>query len=652
VSFIRYQAHIDGLRAVAVSIVILNHLGDWFGLTGGFVGVDVFFVISGFLITSIVAAEIESGQFTFGAFYKRRVIRLAPAYFTVLSITTVAACLWLLPIELMDYARSMVASSVFMANFHMWKEVGGYFGVDSRKLPLLHLWSLAIEEQFYLFWPAALLVGHRIFSRKLLPWLVAAAAIAGVAASQWGVARYPAAAYYLLPTRFFELAVGAGLAYLPVSRDRRWVSSALSLIGVALILGSAFAYGKGTQFPGLSALAPVLGTALLIRWGEGTAIGRCLSTVPFVLVGKLSYAAYLWHWPIIAFLHVNEVRMTVASGVSVLLATVALSWLTLRWVEMPAWRFLRQSHPELVPVGAGAAIAATTAVAIGIVAMRGLPFRFPDSLNRKSEALFASSAKARGLCHDGSPGNPLPASQCVLGRSGGNVDFLLIGDSHANHFSGFMDELGKAANLRGYDMTQSNAPFLPGLTLEMPNEPAYSRNFAIRNSFVSGHLAGAHYRTVVLAGAWASFFNRGILRKQGTHGAAAFEAGFREALTEAAAASDQVVVLTSIPQLTDGLLDCSLRRERFQKALNCDLPVALHQRDVQGVEQVFAAVAPDFPTVTWVRVDALMCDTRRCVTELDGVPLYLDESHLNDLASRLLARKWIAAHGNPLLDHP
>jgi peptidoglycan/LPS O-acetylase OafA/YrhL len=249
VSLIRYQAHIDGLRAVAVSIVILNHLGDWFGLTGGFVGVDVFFVISGFLITSIVAAEIESGQFTFGAFYKRRVIRLAPAYFTVLSITTIAACVWLLPIELMDYARSMAASSVFMANFHMWKEVGGYFGVDSRKLPLLHLWSLAIEEQFYLFWPAALLVGHRIFNHKLLPWLVAATAIAGVAASQWGAARYPAAAYYLLPTRFFELAVGAGLAYLPVRKDRRGVSSALSLIGAALILGSALPTARRHNFP-------------------------------------------------------------------------------------------------------------------------------------------------------------------------------------------------------------------------------------------------------------------------------------------------------------------------------------------------------------------------------------------------------------------
>lgn len=196
-SLIRYQPHIDGLRAVAVLLVILHHLGDWAATRGGYVGVDVFFVISGFLITSIIRKELEAGTCTFGGFYKRRVIRLAPAYFTVLLATTIAAVLWMLPAELLGYARSMAASSLFLANFHMWKEIGDYFGAEAHTAPLLHLWSLAVEEQFYLFWPVALLLGHRLLGNRRMPWVVGAVAIAGVLASQWGVARYPAAAYYL-----------------------------------------------------------------------------------------------------------------------------------------------------------------------------------------------------------------------------------------------------------------------------------------------------------------------------------------------------------------------------------------------------------------------------------------------------------------------
>lgn len=267
-SVIRYQPHIDGLRAVAVLLVIFHHLGDWGGLSGGYVGVDVFFVISGYLITSIVRTEVESGRFTFGGFYKRRVVRLAPAYFTVLLATTIAALIWMLPAELLAYVRSMAASSLFLANFHMWKEIGGYFGADADTAPLLHLWSLAVEEQFYLFWPVALLLGHRLLGARWMPWIVVTVAIVGAVVSQWGVERYPAAAYYLLPTRFFELAVGATLAYLPAAAaQHRRVSQLAPILGVVLILYGAITFNPETLFPGYNALAPVLGAALLLRWG-------------------------------------------------------------------------------------------------------------------------------------------------------------------------------------------------------------------------------------------------------------------------------------------------------------------------------------------------------------------------------------------------
>lgn len=352
-SAIKYKPHIDGLRAVAVLVVIFHHLGDWAGMSGGYIGVDVFFVISGYLITKILKTELEAGNFTFGGFYKRRVVRLAPAYFTVVLATTMAALLWMLPEALLSYARSMAASSMFLANFYMWNEVGGYFGANANAVPLLHLWSLAVEEQFYLFWPAAMLISYKFVPRRYLPWLVAIAVIGSTVISQWGVDRSPAAAYYLMPTRFFELAVGALIAYLPRWAIGRQKGTLVSLAGLGMIAYATIAYGKETDFPGYAALVPVLGTAMILHWGEGTLVGRALST-PFVtFIGKISYPAYLWHWPIIVFLYVNEITITLFVGLIVLVGTLFLSWLTYKWIEQPARRFLAAPSVKVVLWGGG-----------------------------------------------------------------------------------------------------------------------------------------------------------------------------------------------------------------------------------------------------------------------------------------------------------
>ena len=647
-SAIRYQPHIDGLRAVAVLLVIFHHLGDWAGIRGGYVGVDVFFVISGYLITSIVKAEVEAGRFTFWGFYRRRIIRLAPAYFTVLVATTLAALVWMLPAELLAYARSMAASSLFLANFHMWKEIGGYFGADAGTAPLLHLWSLAVEEQFYLFWPVALLIAHKLLPRRWLPWLVLAVAIGGTVFSQWGVLRFPAAAYYLLPTRVFELAVGVALAYWARRQAGGVWANAISFAGLGLIAYAAWAYGKETMFPGYAALTPVLGTAMVLRWGAESLAGRALGTPVATLIGKISYPAYLWHWPIIAFLHLNEVALTVPVGVAVLAATFMLSWLTWRWIELPARRYLTLPARKVVVVGGGVPITASIAAAFLLVTLHGLPGRFPESLNRKSEALLAYPNKARGRCNEGPPTAPLPPDECVLGRVAGPVDLLLVGDSHANHFSGFVDVLARDAQLRGYDMTRSNTPFLPGVTLDIPGEPEYNVIFSLRNAYVSTYLRQHHYKVIVLGGAWANFLNRRLLRDAQMSPVEAFESGLRNALAAASNAADRVVVLTSIPQLEDGLFDCPLRNERFQLKLQCGFPRAKHTAYVALAERTFTSLAKEFPNVVWVRVDNLMCNENECVTEMDGIPLYKDGGHLNDIASRLLARKWLLQFGNPL----
>ncbi|WP_162782021.1 acyltransferase family protein [Arenimonas caeni] len=647
---LRYQPHIDGLRAVAVLLVILHHLGDWAGMGGGYVGVDVFFVISGYLITSVVKAEIEQCTFTIGGFYKRRVIRLAPAYFLVLVATTVAALVWMLPAELAEYSRSAAASSVFLANFFMWREVGGYFGVSADTVPLLHLWSLAVEEQYYLFWPFFLLVVTRLLKRRVMPYLLVALVIGGVAVSEWGVQKYPAAAYYLLPTRFYELMVGSLLAYLPAVAARAAVSNVLAGAGAMLVLYAGFTFNRETPFPGLAALVPVLGTALLIRCGEGTWVGRLLSTRPATQMGLISYPAYLWHWPILVFLGLNQIEVTRDVGLAVLVSTFVLSWLTWKFVELPARAFRNRSPRRVVVLGAGLPVFAVCLAAWMLVAANGLPARFPESLNKKSEALLAHPNRLRGRCNEGPPTSPLPPDKCILGRAGGPVDFLLVGDSHANHFTGFLDELGKDANLRGYDMTRSNTPFLPGVDRWHMRNGAEEHHeaFVPRNRYVSSLLASNHYRVVVLAGNYTGFADGEIIRAGDLTGEKALASGLRNAILEAKASAEKVVIITTIPLLTAGLSDCSLRSERFDTELDCTLDRRHHEERAAAAGRIIESMRREFTDVVWVEPEVLMCSENLCETELDGVPLYKDQGHLNDYGSRLLARRLLSRCGNPL----
>ncbi len=647
---LKYQPHIDGLRAVAVLLVIFHHLGDWAGLGGGYIGVDVFFVISGYLITSIVKMEIEQRSFTVGGFYKRRVIRLAPAYFLVLGVTTVAGLVWMLPAELIDYSRSAAASSAFLANFFMWREVGGYFGVNADTVPLLHLWSLAVEEQYYVIWPLALLFATALLGRRVMPYLILVLVVAGIAVSEWGVQRYPSAAYYLLPTRFFELMVGSLLAYLPAATAGAALSNVLAGAGGLLVLYAGFSFDRETPFPGFAALIPVVGTAFVIRWGEGTWVGRLLSTRPATGLGLISYPAYLWHWPILVFLGLNQIEVTFAIGMTVLASTLALSWLTWKFVELPARAFRNHPPGRVVILGAALPVLAICFVAWMLVAAGGLPNRFPDSLNKKSAALLAHPNRLRGRCNEGPPTDPLPPERCVLGRPNGPVDFLLVGDSHANHFTGFLDELGKAANLRGYDMTRSNTPFLPGVDrwhLRNGSEDHHEA-FVPRNEFVSSLLASNRYRMVVLAGNYTGFADGEIIRAGELSGEAALAVGLRRAIVEAKASADRVMVITTVPLLAPGLSDCPLVNERFGGRTECGLDRLIHDERTAAEDRVFVAIKREFPDVTWVEPEALMCDAIRCKTEMAGVPLYKDSGHLNDHGSRLLAKMLLERCGNPL----
>jgi peptidoglycan/LPS O-acetylase OafA/YrhL len=650
-----YRPEIDGLRAIAVLLVIFHHLG-WSKLSGGYVGVDVFFVISGYLITSILQSEIAADTFSVAGFYKRRVIRLAPAYFLVLAATSIAALCFMLPAELLDYGKSVFFSTFFAANFHMWKEVGGYFGGRADVVPLLHLWSLAVEEQFYIFWPLLLLAANRLLRPKMLLAAIAVAIVAGVAVSEWGVRNYLAAAYYMLPTRFFELLGGAFIALLPrPAAASAWVRDLLAGTGLLLIAHASISLTTDSFFPGYAAVLPCLGAALIIHLsgtvGAGTAVGRLLASRPMVHAGRISYPAYLWHWPIIAFLNLNQVAITPGIAAIVLAATFLLSDLTWRFVEQPARRMALRPAGWVMARG----FAVPAAIAVGFVAMvqssHGFPQRYPDAVNRQSAALLSFPSKMRGRCNEGNVAHPLPEDECILGVSGRPVDFLLVGDSHANSLTGMFDALAKAGDLRGYDITQSSTIYLPGVRrfYEQDGEVVEHRNFKVRNDTLEGIIRERHYPAVVLAGYFeARYADEGLRRKGSSTPRTAFEDGFRAALHSIIGAGSKAYVVDGYPTLHDVPYDCALQKMRFGKTMECRVSYSRHLADIAAWEAFLTRMQREFPSLRVIRPDAVLCGPKWCETELAGIPLYRDATHFNFTGSVLLGRQYIRDFGNPL----
>ncbi|MDC0181002.1 acyltransferase [Pseudomonadota bacterium] len=328
-----YRAEIDGLRALAVLPVILFHAGfDWF--SGGFVGVDVFFVISGYLITTILIEDIEYKRFSITNFYERRARRILPALSFVMFVCIPFAWIWMLPNQMKDFSQSLVAVSLFVSNIFFWKDAG-YFSTEADEKPLLHSWSLAVEEQYYLLFPIFLILAWR-FGKNRVFWMIVVMAALSLLLSEWGWRNKAVANFYLTPTRAWELFAGSIGAFI-VQKEGVRRNNPLALFGLAAIIFSIFAYDENTPLPSIYALVPVLGTVLLILYaGKETLVAKLLSIKVFVGIGLISYSAYLWHQPLFAFARIRLLEhpslflMVILSALSIILAY--LSW---RYIEKP-----------------------------------------------------------------------------------------------------------------------------------------------------------------------------------------------------------------------------------------------------------------------------------------------------------------------------
>ena len=464
-----YRPDIDGLRALAVLPVVLFHF-EFLGFGGGFVGVDIFFVISGYLITSIIVSDLQSGSFSFARFYERRIRRIVPALIVMLAAVSVAAVALFPPKELAEFGLSAAAAAAFFSNFFFALHAD-YFSGSESMMPLLHTWSLGVEEQFYIVWPLMLFVCYRLGFRLAVSVLVLVLAAASLGCAEWGTTtKHAAQLFYLPQSRAWELMIGAILALgLVPSIGSRWLREGLALLGVGMIAFAVTQFSPITPFPGLWATIPCLGAMLVIHTGQqrDTLVYGLLSTWPLVFVGLISYSLYLWHWPVFAFAE-NYVGRPFAPGEALILVVVSMA------IATASWRYVEQPfrHSERrAPVSRRAAFVGGLG-ALGLAAFAGGAIYLGDGLQGRlgpdTLRFYLASREHNALrswCLSGSGRHapPLP-SQCTSPpiKAGDTPDIIVWGDSHGDALFPAIAMLGQAHGLSTRQMTKMACPPLFG----------------------------------------------------------------------------------------------------------------------------------------------------------------------------------------------
>jgi peptidoglycan/LPS O-acetylase OafA/YrhL len=632
-----YRADIDGLRAVAIVAVVLFHSG-WTAMQGGYLGVDVFFVISGFLIAGIIAEALAGGRFTFAWFYSRRVRRLLPAWAVVATATTLASLALLLPADLAFHGKALAGSSLFSTNVVFWREAG-YFAGPSAVKPLLHSWSLSVEEQFYLVFPALMLLLLR-FGRRIGARILAGLLVLSLAAALVVVERWPTAAFFLLPFRAWELLIGAVLAvgmdaFVPGVRSARMLawSGALVLLA-ALVLGR-----PADGFPSPAAIAACVATAALIASGRNaTAVRSVLSARPMAFVGNLSYSWYLWHWPALALLaYAVPTGATPAQVAATIVGSFLVAAASWRWIEAPFRDRTRTPRfaPALAVVVVGMASLATGA---WLYLARGLP----DRLDARVLAL-AEQGRREPACTHG-PG----ALSCVVGaRASARPAIALWGDSHAMVVPASLARVaGDGIVLYG----EAGCPPVPGVRRTDHAPGADCATWA--DAVVEEVARRSDLRSVVLVARHAAYL-LGPADRLGPaerHGGPTLRlvgmgddlwSGYFQAMEAAIAriqaSGKRVIMVLPIPEVGFDVPRSAANSVRWGQGFAfLDRPVAAYDARQARVREALLAVAGR-RKVDVVDPRALFCGSGVCRAARGDRLYYSDDDHLAGEGARMLA---------------
>ncbi|PJG47665.1 acyltransferase [Sphingobium sp. LB126] len=638
-----YRRDIDGLRALAVLPVLFFHLDLW-PFSGGFVGVDIFFVISGYLIASIIARELEEGRFSLTGFYARRIRRIFPALFAMIAVTIAVGSLILLPLDYRALGMSAVATVLFSSNLYFARH-SGYFGSAAEEAPLLHGWSLAVEEQFYILFPLLMLTAFRVGGRFRL--LLGTLALLSFCTALLLVDRSPVAAFYLPFPRAWEFLGGAllGTGRMPALRSAV-AAQFCALAGLALIGWAILHFSNATVFPGAHALFPVLGAMLILHAGQaGSAVNRLLGSAVPVAIGRISYSLYLWHWPIIVFwTYRTDGDWRLREQMLVMLLSLAVAFLSWRFIEEP-FRRTRRFTTSRAFAFAGAMVMMGCGAGAMLYLTGGLPSRVAPSvaaLDAASRSMAYLPARCSGM---------VPARRhrlCPVGaRNGSAPSFLLWGDSHAHALKPAFDRAGSALGLSGRIASYPACPTLLGLDrLDQPP----SHDCSEFNRLVLETLRiSPSIHTVFLVSRWGLCAN-GKRPEGGTpcylgrgedddrslgRDALLFRAGLEETVRTLSAMGKQVILVAPIPEFRRNVPEALARAELYSEPAPLVLSRADYMRRQRGVFSAFDQMQRHFP-VKILYPHRLLCRTGHCAMTAQGVPLYSDDDHLSRQGSLML----------------
>lgn len=610
----RYRADVDGLRAVAVISVILFHLQTKF-VRGGYVGVDVFFVISGYLITGIIHAEVRLGSFSIGRFYERRIRRIFPALFTVLAACAVAGWFMLLPSEYTAFGHSLIATTLFVSNQYFLTQSNYFEAAAGESRVLLHTWSLAVEEQFYLIFPLFLLLLRKTIRERTVAvvWIVT---VSSFASSVWLVHANPNAAFYLAPVRAWELLIGCliALGAFPALTNVP-TRNVLGMLGLVLIGAAVFGFRSDTPFPGVAALAPTIGAGLIIYSGNGppTLVARLLSLPVLVFVGLISYSLYLWHWPIIVFTVLGLGHsLQMGEKLAVLVACVFAATGSWYFIERP---FRKRGAvlvwARLLPASL-AAMAVFCSLGFATIDARGIPSRFTARANDYAAYLQYDPAKAYRQDHCfmlAASAAEFDAREC-LGRDSQRPNDLLIGDSHAAHlWFGLQNE---------FPHTHFEQATAVGCKPLIGSDEDKACRAMLGDNLLRG-LAKLQPDRILLSAEWVPADLQPLLRT----------------IQQLRAAHQSVYVFGPSGEYTSSLPRLLATNVAHMRVIAAGGEGTLSDNDRMFATAIRASGA------TYISVYRTMCPSGRCATTTDrGIPLYFDTGHFTEAGSMWVAEKW------------
>jgi peptidoglycan/LPS O-acetylase OafA/YrhL len=655
---LNFRKDINGLRAIAVLAVIFCHANISPLFAGGFIGVDIFFVISGFLITSIINNRINgvTKPFSYADFYAKRAKRLLPALYFTTTIALIIGYFIFLPIDFTITSVNLVSVLFFLKNVMLSISTQTYFDVSVIPRLYLHLWSLSVEEQFYLLWPVIFVFVARRKINKV--FVIACLIIISLWFSQALISNYSNLSYYLVISRFFEFLIGAIIPFIVMSRNK-WVNEVISFTGIVLLVLSFMLINEATEFPGYWALLPTLGTAFIIYGGSHneTRVSSLLNNRYLSFTGSISYSLYLWHWPVFTFLVYLQYSMTIILLVISLGLMYLLSYLTHKYIEEP-FKGVKATNKQVLNYY----VAVPVAVIISITG-----YLANQSFSETNKDEFSMLNEQNKPCHTVYPNNTLVINDnCILGDKT-RLNSVLWGDSHAAYLSAFLDEVtkddGNGDNV--LHLSQQTCPPIVDayLTSAVGREPNKANLCVQRNDQVLDFIRKSpNIKNVYLAAFWPLYLNsvdlsvtnpKYILLADDINSPAQsfkksqalFEKRLLATIEQLISLGKTPILIQNAPEHYKNNARCNIINEHMlSNKSDCTVSASTTTQRNKKTIALFQRVKNKFNTVKFMPISNLVCDKQSCFSEIEGQTLYFDDDHLSAAGAAYLGNKYKVKH--------